>query len=196
MPRLSTLLAAGAAVIAACVAVVGIASATTPDATGAIHACFSNKSGAVRVTDPALKLAACKNNESPLVWQTGTLPHNIDDSSKTVALPLNNWVDLVSFNFTLTANSDVWLDATVNAQGPPDDQTLLQLRVLEDGEPEGEPTSATLAANAFASVPTGLLKCNGMTAGTHTFTLQALATTTGASVVHSTLSSLALPPGA
>jgi hypothetical protein len=57
-------------------------------------------------------------------------------------------------------------------------------------------TFATLAANAFASVPTGVIACNSMSAGTHTFTLQALATTSGASVVHSTLSSLALPPGA
>jgi hypothetical protein len=101
------MLATSAAAIAICVAAGEIASATTPDQMGAIQACFSNSSGALRVTDPTLKLAPCKSNESPLAWQTGNLPHAADESEKTVALTPKTWVDLVSFNFTLTAESDV-----------------------------------------------------------------------------------------
>jgi len=172
---------------------VGVASAVTPDSTGTIHTCYDNTTGGLRVSDPGNGPPACANTETPLSWQSGDLPHDVGETTTTVSLPAKTWVDLATLNLTLNSTSDVWLDATANAQGARKGTTQLQLRVLEDGVPETDTTLATLVANAFSSVPTGLLKCNGMPAGQHTWTLQARANVAGATIVHSTLGGLALP---
>jgi hypothetical protein len=129
------------------------------------------------VTDPTAGLAPCANGEAPLDWQTGALTHGDADGNQPVTLPAKTWVDLVSVSLALTATSDVWLSATVDAKGPLKGKAQLQLRVLEDGVPDADLTYATLAAGTYTSVPTGVIGCNGMPAAVHAWTLQAMAST-------------------
>jgi hypothetical protein len=59
----------GPLVAGSAIAAVAIALAAIPDATGVIHACYTNRGGALRAVNSA---ADCKNTETALSWsQTG-----------------------------------------------------------------------------------------------------------------------------
>jgi hypothetical protein len=61
----------GPLVAGSAIAAVAIALAAIPDASGVIHACYTNKGGALRAVNSA---ADCKNSETALPWnQTGVI---------------------------------------------------------------------------------------------------------------------------
>lgn len=62
--RIAVAVAAAAVVAAAA----GIATASIPDATGDIHACYKTDSGTLRVIDPSAGGACKSGSEAPLTW--------------------------------------------------------------------------------------------------------------------------------
>ena len=187
--RLAALLVVAGAGIA--VALVGVAEAGIPDANGTIHGCADQASGALRVVDSSV--GGCASGEQSLLWPSALGEHGAEAVPALNNLAAKQWVTLNSLKLVLGGPRDAWMDTSVILKTAASAKVNITLRVLVDGAPEeGALAEQTVSPGAYQTIA-GLLKCNGMPAGAHTFAIQAQAARTGAAVVGGTWRVLGLP---